>query len=50
MKKWKTKRTKYIYKTPFGNLRKDSCELPNGNFIEDYYVNEYAEWVNVVVI
>lgn len=50
MKKWKTIESKYLYETPFGNLRKDSCELPNGNSIDDYYVNEYADWVNAVVI
>lgn len=50
MKAWKTIDSAYLYKTPFGNLRKDKCELPNGVVIDDYYVNEYADWVNAVVI
>ncbi|WP_313893395.1 NUDIX hydrolase [Psychrobacillus sp.] len=50
MQKWKTVQTEYVYKTPFGNLRKDTCELPNGIVINDYYVNEYVEWVNAIVI
>mgnify|MGYP000405691487 CR=1 FL=1 len=47
---WKTINSLYIYQSPFGNLRKDTCELPNGQIIQDYYVNEYSDWVNAVVI
>jgi len=50
MQKWKTLTSEYIFKTPFGNLRKDSCELPDGNIIDDYYVNEHSNWVNAIVI
>lgn len=50
MERWKTTHSDYIFKTPFGNLRKDRCELPNGKKIDSYYVNEYADWVNAVVL
>lgn len=50
MNKWKTLKTEYSHKNPFGNIRKDCCELPSGIVIDDYYVNEYADWVNAVVI
>ncbi|RAZ81337.1 NUDIX hydrolase [Planococcus halotolerans] len=50
MKAWYTTNSEYLYKTPFGNLRKDKCKLPNGITIEDYYVNEYVDWVNAVVL
>ncbi|WP_084243647.1 NUDIX hydrolase [Planomicrobium okeanokoites] len=50
MKAWKTTDSEYLYKTPFGNLRKDACKLPNGITIDDYYVNEFADWVNAVVL
>ncbi|WP_112180451.1 NUDIX hydrolase [Paraliobacillus zengyii] len=50
MRRWKTLNSEYLYKTPFGNLRKDKCELPNGVVIDDYYVNEYSDWVNAIVI
>ncbi|WP_372869612.1 NUDIX hydrolase [Planomicrobium okeanokoites] len=50
MKAWLTTNSEYLYKTPFGNLRKDACKLPNGITIDDYYVNEFADWVNAVVI
>ncbi|UTR10089.1 NUDIX hydrolase [Evansella sp. LMS18] len=39
-----------MHKSPFGNIRKDSCELPTGVVIDEYYVNEYSDWVNAVVI
>lgn len=50
MDKWKTLKSEYIHKSPFGNIRKDECELPNGIVIDDYYVNEYSDWVNAVVL
>ncbi len=50
MDKWKTLKSVYINKSPFGNIRKDECELSNGIVIDDYYVNEYSDWVNAVVI
>jgi 8-oxo-dGTP pyrophosphatase MutT (NUDIX family) len=50
MNSWKTLNSSYVYKTPFGNLRKDGCELPDGQKIESYYVNEYADWVNAIVL
>ena len=50
MEKWSTLKSEYLYKTPFGNLRRDQCKLPNGNIIDDYYVNEYSDWVNAIII
>lgn len=50
MQKWRRLKTEYLHKSSFGNIRKDTCQLPNGSVIEDYYVNEYCDWVNAVVI
>ncbi|MCH1625691.1 NUDIX hydrolase [Fredinandcohnia sp. SECRCQ15] len=50
MEKWKTLDSIYVSKTPFGNIRRDTCQLPNGSIIDDYYVNEYSDWVNAIVI
>jgi len=50
MKKWAKLESTYLYKTPFGNLRSDKCKLPNGNIIENYYVNDFSNWVNAVVL
>lgn len=47
---WKTLSSSYIFKSPFGNLRKDICELPDGHVIDSYYVNEYTDWVNAIVL
>ena len=50
MEKWSTLNSEYLHKTPFGNLRRDQCKLPNGLIIDDYYVNEYSDWVNAIII
>ena len=50
MKAWETLSTEYLYKNTFGNLRKEQCRLPNGIIIDNFYVNEYADWVNAVVL
>ncbi|WP_251009806.1 NUDIX hydrolase [Bacillus sp. ISL-39] len=48
--KWKILKSEYLYKSPFGNLRMDECQLPNGSVQNEYYVNEYSDWVNAIVI
>lgn len=50
MKKWEVLKSDYLYKTPYGNLRRDRCLLGNGEVIDKYPVNECADWVNAVVI
>ncbi|MGD6878375.1 NUDIX hydrolase [Bacillus infantis] len=50
MEKWKTLKSEYLHHSPFGNIRRDRCELPNGMVIDDYVVNEFSDWVNAVVI
>ncbi|QUG42778.1 NUDIX hydrolase [Psychrobacillus sp. INOP01] len=50
MERWKMLHSEYVHKSPYGNIRKDTCELPNGIVIDDYYVNEYSNWVNAVVL
>ncbi|WP_253271176.1 hypothetical protein [Sporosarcina sp. D27] len=50
MNKWKTLKSEYIHESPSGNIRIDSCGLPNGIVINNYYVNEYSDWVNAIVI
>ncbi|QTD42572.1 NUDIX hydrolase [Sporosarcina sp. Te-1] len=48
--KWNVMHSEYLFKTPFGNLRNDSCQMADGTIINDYYVNEYADWVNAIVL
>ncbi|MDX1807385.1 MAG: NUDIX hydrolase [Paenisporosarcina sp.] len=50
LEQWKTLNSSYLYQTPFGSLKKDTCELPTGQIIQDYCVAEYSDWVNAVVI
>ncbi|WP_249222091.1 hypothetical protein [Planococcus alpniumensis] len=50
MKTWETLSTEYLYENPFGNLSKEQCRLPNGIVIDNFYVNEYSDWVNAVVL
>ncbi|WP_093062868.1 NUDIX hydrolase [Psychrobacillus sp. OK028] len=50
MNQWKTLKSEYVHKSPYGNIRKDTCELPNGVVIDEYYVNEYSDWVNAIVL
>ena len=50
MGKWEVLNSEYTFKSLFGNLRKDTCQMSDGTVIENYYVNEYADWVNAVVL
>lgn len=50
MEKWRKVASDYVFKSPFGNLRKDKLVLPDGQLIDSYYVNEYEDWVNAVVL
>ena len=47
---WKTLSSKYIHKSAWATLRVDECEMPDGRIMPDYYVLEYANWVNAVAI
>src|ERR1700739_4164589 len=48
--KWKLLSSKYIHKGKWATLRVDTCEMPNGTIVDDYYVLEYGSWVNAVAI
>lgn len=50
MEKWKVLEREYLYQTPFGNLRKDKCQVKADYIIDAYHVNEFSDWVNAVVI
>jgi ADP-ribose pyrophosphatase len=47
---WKLLSSHYIHKGPWATLRSDRCEMPSGHIVEDYYVLEYANWVNAVAL
>lgn len=47
---WKVLASEYLFNEPWLTVRKDKCELPNGNVIPSFYVIEYPEWVNVFAL
>ncbi|HMZ46481.1 MAG TPA: NUDIX hydrolase [Chitinophagaceae bacterium] len=47
---WKTLSSKYIYKDRWFIARADSCLMANGKTIEPYYVLEFPNWCNVIVV
>ena len=47
---WKLLSSQYIIEDNWATLRADTCEMPNGNIINPYYVLEYPNWVNVVAL
>lgn len=48
--KWKVLDREYIIKRPWLTARRDKVELPDGRVIDEYYVLEYPDWVNVIAI
>lgn len=50
LKKWKTLQSEYLIKRPWLTARRDKVELNDGRVIDEYYVLEYPDWVNVIAI
>lgn len=48
--RWRVLDREYIIKRPWLTARRDKVELPDGRIIEEYYVLEYPDWVNVIAI
>ena len=50
MVKWVVADSKYVYESPYGSLRLDTCHLPNGRIVCEYNVCEYPDWADIVAI
>ena len=50
LSKWKVLDREYIIQRPWLTARRDKVELPDGRIIEEYYVLEYPDWVNVIAL
>ena len=50
MEKWKIIKSNYIYRHKYLTVRKDEVDIPNGGHIDDFFVIENADWVNVIAI
>ncbi|HEY1023976.1 MAG TPA: NUDIX hydrolase [Sphingobacteriaceae bacterium] len=46
--KWEKVSSEYLVKEKWATLRVDTCRMPDGTLIDDYYVLEYSDWVNAV--
>lgn len=47
---WETLESRYLHRRPWLTIRQDRVRLSNGRTIEDYYVQEFPPWVNVLAI
>jgi 8-oxo-dGTP pyrophosphatase MutT (NUDIX family) len=47
---WKVLTREYLARKTWYTVRVERVELPNGTVIPEYWVNEYAPWVNVVAL
>lgn len=47
---WRTLSSEYLVNAPWAVLRRDSCMMPNGYIVPEYYILEYPNWVNIVAL
>jgi 8-oxo-dGTP pyrophosphatase MutT (NUDIX family) len=47
---WEVLASTYLHRKPWLTLRQDRVRLPGGGVIEEYFVNEYSPWTNVVAV
>jgi 8-oxo-dGTP pyrophosphatase MutT (NUDIX family) len=47
---WKTRKSRYILKSEWLNLREDAVETQPGRIVEPFYVVEYPDWVCVLPV
>lgn len=50
MKRWNILNSTYAFVCPWLKVRKDNVKLPSGLEIEDFYIVEANDWVNVIAI
>jgi 8-oxo-dGTP pyrophosphatase MutT (NUDIX family) len=47
---WTVLGSTYLSRKPWMTLREDRVQLPGGAVIDDYYVLEYPDWVNITAV
>lgn len=47
---WERLSVRYLHRRPWLTLRQESLRLPNGRHIEEYYVQEFPPWTNVIAV
>lgn len=48
--KWELLSSKYLIKNKWLTVRQDHVKMPSGVEMDDYYVLEYPNWINVLAI
>lgn len=46
--RWEKISSRYLVREKWAVLRVDTCKMPDGTLIDDYYVLEYPDWANAV--
>ena len=46
--RWETLDKEYLVKRPWLTARRDTVKLPSGVVMDEYYVLEYPDWINVI--
>ena len=49
-KKWIILSSDYPLKSKWLNVRKDHIRMPKGVELDDFYILEYPDWINVIAI
>lgn len=47
---WKVIESSYLLKNKWLTVRKDCVKMPNGIELDDFYILEYPNWINVIAI
>lgn len=48
--KWKVLSSEYLHHDRWFNVRKETCETPNGKIVDPYYIYDFPEWVAAVAV
>ena len=48
--KWKTLESKELFASGLFSMRSETCELPDGRVMPQYYIMDFPDWVNVFPI
>lgn len=49
-KMWEIRSSEYLLESKWINVRKDKVRMPKGVELDDFYILEYPDWINVVAI
>jgi len=50
MRPWETLTSEYALDVSWLRVRRETCRLPNGDIVDDYYLWEGADWVTVFAL